>query len=123
MTELRMSPLRKTWLVDLDGTILMHDGYLSDGDVLLPGAFEFMRKAYETGRVIILTARDEYYREQTVSFLKHAGIRYHDILFGMPMGERIVVNDKKPSGLQTAFAMNLERNKGVNFEIVIDEDL
>lgn len=121
--ELRLSPLQKTWLVDLDGTLMRHDGYLGYGDELLPGAYEFMKKAYETGRVIILTAREEYYKEQTVSFLKRSGIKYHDILFGMPMGERIVVNDKKPSGLKTAFAVNLERNIGVDVDIIIDEDL
>ena len=28
----------------------------------------------------------------------------------MPMGERIVVNDRKPSGLDMAVAMNIDRD-------------
>ena len=121
--DLRLSPLQKTWLLDLDGSLLLHNGYLRGGDKLLPGAREFTQKAYETGRVIILTARDEKYRDETVSFLKKAGISYHDILFDMPYGERVLINDVKPSGLQTAFAVNLERDKGIDLNIVIDKDL
>jgi hypothetical protein len=34
------------------------------------------------------------------------------IIFNLPLGERIVVNDKKPAGLETAVAWNVERNKG-----------
>ena len=29
----------------------------------------------------------------------------------MPMGERIVVNDRKPSGIDMAFAVNLDRDQ------------
>ncbi|MCI8638236.1 MAG: hypothetical protein HFG41_03590 [Coprococcus sp.] len=36
---------------------------------------------------------------------------YDDILFGMPMGERIVVNDRKPSGIEMAVALNIKRDK------------
>jgi hypothetical protein len=32
---------------------------------------------------------------------------------GIGGGERIVINDNKPDGRQTAFAINLERNKGI----------
>lgn len=33
------------------------------------------------------------------------------ILFDMPMGERIVVNDRKPSGIDMAVAINCERDR------------
>ena len=43
-------------------------------------------------------------------FLEENAVRYDMILFNMPMGERIVVNDRKPSGLETAVAVNLDRD-------------
>jgi len=33
---------------------------------------------------------------------------------GVGGGPRIVINDNKPNGQETAFAINLERNKGIN---------
>ena len=39
------------------------------------------------------------------------------------MGERILVNDKKPSGLVTAYAVNKERDAPLDLKIVIDETL
>ena len=109
--------------MDLDGTILEHNGYLHGEDKLLPGALKFAKKAYETGMLILMTARSEEYRTETVLFLERAGILYHAILFDIPIGERILINDKKPSGLKTAFAVNIERDKGIDISIVIDEDL
>ena len=40
-------------------------------------------------------------------------MRYDHIIFDLNVGERIVVNDKKPDGLKTALAINLKRNEGV----------
>ena len=42
--EIVMSTLPKTWIFDLDGTIVKHNGYLLDGeDTLLPGVREIGR--------------------------------------------------------------------------------
>ena len=32
------------------------------------------------------------------------------ILFELPVGERIVVNDRKPSGIEMALALNMDRD-------------
>ena len=45
----------------------------------------------------------------TLDFLKKNGIRYDGIMFNMPIGERIVVNDRKPSGIDMAVAVNVDR--------------
>ena len=117
--EMRLSTLPKTWIFDLDGTLLKHNGYKLDGvDTLLPGAKEYLDHLPEDDRIVILTSRTEEYRAETLSFLKENRIRYDDILFNIPYGERIVVNDKKPSGLLTAVAMNLERDRFELPEIV-----
>ena len=111
MKKIKLSTLSKTWIFDLDGTLLKHNGYKIDGkDTLLPGAKEYLDALPEEDRILILTSRTEEYREDTLRFLKENSIRYDEILFNIPYGERIVVNDKKPSGLLTAVAMNLERN-------------
>lgn len=95
----------------MDGTLLKHNGYKSDGkDRLLDGVKEYLDKLPEEDKVLILTSRLEEYREMTLTFLYENKIRFDHILFGMPVGERILVNDKKPSGLDMAVACNLERD-------------
>ncbi len=112
LNSMKLSILSKTWIFDLDGTLLKHNGYKIDGkDTLLPGAKEYLNALPEEDVILILTSRTEEYREETLLFLKENGIRYDEILFNIPYGERIVVNDKKPSGLVTAVAFNLERDQ------------
>ena len=112
MNEIVMSTLPKTWILDLDGTVVKHNGYKIDGeDTLLSGAKEYIDALPEDDRVVILTSRTDEYRESTLRFLEEKGIRYDDILFNMPMGERIVVNDRKPSGIDMAYAVNLDRDR------------
>ena len=42
----------------------------------------------------------------------------------MPMGERILINDNKPSGLKCAYAITPERNQGLaEIEFEIDKNL
>lgn len=107
-----LSTLSKTWIFDLDGTLLKHNGYKEDGtDTVLPGVREYLSGIPLEDKIVILTSRKGEYREQTVLFLTQEGIRYDEILFDMPMGERIVVNDRKPSGLDMAVAFNLDRDQ------------
>lgn len=110
--KLILSTLPKTWIFDLDGTILRHNGYKIDGaDILLKGAREYLDGIPDGDRIVIFTSRTEQYRQQTLDFLRQNRIRYDDILFDMPMGERIVVNDRKPSGLDMAVALNMYRDR------------
>lgn len=109
--ELILSTLPKTWIFDLDGTIVKHNGYKLDGeDTLLDGAKEYLDRLPEGDRILIFTSRTEAYRDQTLRFLAAHDIRYDEILFDMPMGERIVVNDRKPSGLDMAVSLNMDRD-------------
>ncbi len=121
---LRMSTLRKTWILDFDGTLVIHNGYKTGEDQWLPGAKEFMQNIPETDYVIILTAREKEAREKTEKFLKKHNIRYDELKFEMPMGERILLNDDKPSGLRMAYAVGGKRNEGLaNLKVIIDESL
>lgn len=109
--RLVLSTLPKTWIFDLDGTLLKHNGYKIDGvDTVLPGVVEYLATIPEDDVIIILTSRTDEYKQMTIDFLTEKKIRYNEIIFNMPMGERIVVNDRKPSGLDMAFGFNLKRD-------------
>ncbi|MBP5600911.1 MAG: hypothetical protein J6X48_11675 [Lachnospiraceae bacterium] len=111
MEKMILSTLPKTWIFDIDGTIVKHNGYKTDGiDTLLPGAKEYLASIPEEDFVLLLTSRTDEYKELTLKFLKEHEIRYNQILFNMPMGERIVVNDRKPSGLNMSVAINIGRD-------------
>ncbi len=117
--KLILSTLPKTWVFDLDGTLLKHNGYKIDGyDTVLDGAAEYLKKLPEMDKIVLFTSRTEEYRQMTIDFLKALEIRYDAILFNMPLGERIMVNDRKPSGLDMAFALNVDRDSFVLPEIV-----
>ena len=112
--ELTLSTLPKTWIFDLDGTLVKHNGYKTDGyDTLLEGVREYLGGIPESDYILILTSRTNEFREATIGFLKDNGVRYDQILFNIPMGERIVVNDRKPSGIDMAVAVNSDRDKPV----------
>lgn len=110
--KLILSTLPKSWIFDLDGTILKHNGYKLDGkDTLLQGAKEYLDTLPEEDKIIIFTSRTKAYRQMTVEFLREYQIRFDEILFNMPLGERIVVNDRKPSGLDMAITVNMDRDE------------
>lgn len=109
--KLILSTLPKTWIFDLDGTLVKHNGYKLDGkDTLLAGVKEYLSGIPKEDKIILFTSRTEEYKELTCKFLRENNIRYDQILFDMPMGERIVVNDRKPSGIDMAVALNMDRD-------------
>lgn len=118
-----MSSLNKTWVFDIDGTIVKHNGYKIDGhDTLLEGVREFFDKLDPNDKVVFLTSRTDETKEQTIEFLKENNIRYDDIVWNAPYGERILVNDCKPSGLTMAYAIASKRDEFMDVEIEIDEN-
>lgn len=121
---LRLSTLNKTWIFDFDGTLVEHNGYKTGKDKFLPGAKEFLQSIPENDFILIMTAREKEAQNKTENFLKENNIRYNELLFEMPMGERILFNDNKPSGLKCAYAISPERNEGLeNIDVIIDETL
>ncbi|WP_294158093.1 hypothetical protein [uncultured Selenomonas sp.] len=121
--ELTLSTLPKTWLLDIDGTLVKHNGYKEGGDVLLPGVEEFFSQLSPEDVVVLLTARPESNREETERFLQESGIRYDTILFGLPTGERILVNDDKPSGLSMGCVVRKRRDAPLRVDVKIDPSL
>ena len=68
--KLVLSTLGHTWILDLDGTIVKHNGYKIDGeDSFLPGAKEFLDSIPVNDMIIFLTSRTDEYMEMTENFL------------------------------------------------------
>jgi hypothetical protein len=119
-----LSSLNHTWIIDIDGTIAKHNGYKIDGkDTLLPGVREFFQSLDNDDMVIFLTSRTIDMKEKTEEFLRANAIRYNYIIYGAPYGERIIVNDDKPSGLEMSKAICLKRNAGIDFVVSINNKL
>jgi hypothetical protein len=123
-THLVLSPLPKSWLLDLDGCIVRHNGHLEGNDELLVGVVEFWRSIPVADRIIVMSSRPETERQAIMDFFAERELRVDQIILGLPHGERICVNDTKPSGLRTAVAINVARDVGLGaVAFVIDESL
>lgn len=122
--ELVLSTLGHTWLLDLDGTIVKHNGYRLDGqDSFLQGTKDFLAGIPDDDMIIFLTSRKKKYRGVTEFFLKENGVRFDHIIYELPYGERILMNDRKPSGLNCAIALSNDRDVFEQRRITLDSDL
>lgn len=123
MKQLKLSLLPKTWLIDIDGVIFIHNNYLYGEDKPVLGFLEFYKQIDKNDFVLLLSSREEKYKEITEKSLQKYNIKYDKIIFGLPKGERIIINDTKPKGLKTALAINPSRNKFPKIKIVYSESL
>ena len=97
-----------TIFCDIDGTIFYHAT-----DMILPGTKERFDEWNEKGyTIIITTARPSAWKQDTLRALDKHGLIYHAIIFDLGNGSRYVINDIK-EGKERAFAINVERNKGI----------
>ena len=123
-TRLVLSPLPKSWLLDLDGCIVRHNGHLEGNDELLIGVAEFWQSIPVADRIIVMSSRPETERQAIMDFFVARSLRVDHIILGLPHGERICVNDTKPSGLRTAVAINVPRDVGLRaVAYVVDKSL
>ena len=110
----------KTIFCDLDGTLTKHpvDATLIQNpeyelEVLL-GVKELLNDWDKKGyHLVITTGRKESAKEATIKQLQRAGILYDQLIMGFGGGDRILINDRKPDGRDTASAINLDRNVGM----------
>lgn len=124
MGSVVLSTLGHTWIIDLDGTVLKHNGYLIDGkDSFLSGAKEFLNSIPKKDMIVFITSRTEKHKSITERFLSENNVNYHHIIYNAPYGERILINDDKPSGLKMSYAICGDRNE-FNFpDILENQDL
>lgn len=102
----------KTWFLDLDGTLVKHNGYKNGGDELLNGVLSFIQNISSEDVIVITTSRSKQFEKETIRFLNDNKIRHDHIIFDLPMGERILINDMKNDGTMTAYCFNLKRDGG-----------
>jgi len=117
MNKIKLSKnLSHTWFIDLDGSIVKHNGYIIDKvDTLLAGVKIFFMKIPKNDKIIITTSRKKRFKKKTIDFLKKNKIRFNEIIFELPHGERILINDIKPhQKLKTSISINLNRNFGLS---------
>ena len=114
-----MSNLKKTFFIDIDGTILTHAGnineiWLRDFNVkdMVPDMIQKLNKWFADDHMIVLTtARSEPMRKKTEEILEKLGIPYHLLIMGLRCGPRIVINDLKPMNNDImATGYNLKRH-------------
>ena len=105
----------KTWFFDLDGTLVRHNGFKDQiGEQLLPGVTEFMQQyVRDKDCVILTTGRTAEQAEMAKEILRQNNIRFDLCITNLPYGSRTVVNDIKPSGMLTAFSINVVRDEGL----------
>jgi len=112
----------KTIFCDIDGTLTEHPASSQDISKynleqemrVLSGTREKLWEWDKKGYFIILTTgRKEGMRKSTIEQLKKAGIIYDQLIMGFGGGDRILINDRKLNGRDTAFAINLDRDTGV----------
>ena len=120
---IKFSRLNKTWLLDVDGTLVKHNGYLTGREELLPGTVDFFQKIPESDKIILLTSREAEFKDELIKFLFRHNLRFDHIICDLPPGERILINDSKTSGLKTAYAFNKQRNAPLDFVWEIDENI
>lgn len=122
--NLILSKLGHTWILDLDGTVVKHNGYKIDGaDTFLDGAKDFLHNIPAKDMIIFVTSRTDNEREITEKFLAENNIRYDAIIYNAPYGERILLNDNKPQGLITALAVERRRDIWDNLVVIEDENI
>lgn len=113
--------MNKTIFLDIDGCLVEHRGNLTIqirdtyNPNLLPGVLDKLNAWNEAGHFIVLTTgRKECMREQTENMLLDLGIFWDKLVMGLPRGERVVINDRKPgSTIDMARGISVARNEGL----------
>ena len=109
---------RKTIFCDIDGTIFAHGKNLSNmitnKPKLLPGVLDkFLEWRSKDYCIVITTARPEGCRNITIRQLNELGLFYDQLIMGLPVGQRVVINDMKSDGFVTSCAISLKRDVGL----------
>lgn len=123
LNKLILSSLPHTWIFDVDGTLCIHNGYKNGKDSILKGVKELFSQIPADDLIVLLTSRKSEEKDNLIRFMNDNGLRFNHIIFDAPMGERILVNDDKPSGLQCAYAVNKKRDEDLNLTFEIDRNL
>ena len=116
--------MTKTIFCDIDGTLVHHNNKGIHGQFentkLLDNTIDAINNWDKSGyKIILTTGRKESMREITSQLLSLLKIPYDQLIMGLHNGDRILINDKKNNSTRnTAYAINLVRNTGINKEYI-----
>jgi histidinol phosphatase-like enzyme len=109
--------LFKTLFIDIDGVLVKNGGEYFEPKwgwcEPLEKNVKLINRLYDTGKVMVIltTARSEKYEHETIDDLKHAGVKYHRIMYGLLHSQRILINDFANSNpYPSAVAINIKRD-------------
>ncbi len=109
-----------TIFCDLDGTLweqgdpteIAKPGYQPK---IIHGTVSKIREWDSKGyKIILTTGRKESLRDVTIKQLSYAGIVYDQLVMGIGGGSRVLINDLRANGDQSAFVYQPKRNEGVS---------
>jgi hypothetical protein len=106
-----------TLFIDLDGTLVGNSAeyfspYWGETEAIKENV-KFLSKLYNSGtvQIIITTSRTSSSAEVTEKQLERLGIKYHQIIYDLYHGRRILVNDyAKTNAYPSSVSVNLRRN-------------
>ncbi len=100
------SKIGKTWFFDLDGTLLKNASNEKLDKIItqcgksshkqeeaLMSSKQFIKNIPKGDKVVLTTARANRHKDHTIRVLEYVGIKYDQIIFDIPSGARILVND------------------------------
>ena len=108
-----------TIFCDLDGTLweqgdpteIAKPGYQPK---IIHGTVDKIREWDSKGfKIILTTGRKESLRDATIKQLSYAGIVYDQLVMGIGGGSRVLINDLRANGDQSAFLYQPMRNEGI----------
>ena len=105
----------RTIFIDLDGTLVKHNySPLVTQDSFLPGAVDFLRHARSAGHYCILTTNRSAEKSEAVlkELLTHYNFSFERVMFDLPVGVRILINDTKGTEVR-AIAVPVLRDVGL----------
>lgn len=110
----------RTFFIDIDGTLLKHRDNIHEiittYGSLVDGVIKQLIEIRKMGHYIVLTtARPEGTRHYTEKELERLGIFYDQLIMGLPIGPRIIINDTN-TDRPMAIGITIERDGGFNIE-------
>ena len=114
-----MNNKQKTIFLDIDGTLFKHKGNLhrmiTEEPVVLDGVVaQFLQWRKDGHYIVLTTARAEGTRRITEAQLLGHGVFFDQLIMGLSNGPRILINDTKPDGMETASAHSILRDGGIS---------
>jgi hypothetical protein len=105
-----------TYFVDIDGILVKNSArgfkpYWGTTEGIIKN-IDFLNNEYDSkkGYIVLTTSRDVNKRNITIEQLKKYGVKYHQLIMGLPSCKRMLINDFTSGSFPSAIAINLKRN-------------